>query len=228
MSHHLPGRKMSISEFCRPGQVIHQGFFLLSDMPCSGTPAALPIRFSWFTGTLPVLRVSLGRRLYKGRCDKLLARHGLLQTQSPGLVWNIDIVLGGALPRLSSWPVWKRDFKTWQSVSFQSISGKNYTTPKFFFKGTPNGDTIQAVRFSVLWQGTEWKFYSWQGNPHLSSREPLNLERIILSPSSLYQNWHVLLHWSPCSWIASHVLDAQWYCYCRKISSSVPSLGSFL
>ena len=64
---------------------------------------------------------------------------------------------------------------------------------------SPTYQFISYIRILNADEARGGKFYSLLRNPHLSSRELLNLQLIILSSSSLYQNWHVLLHWSPCS-----------------------------
>lgn len=181
MSHHLPGRKVSLSEFCWHGQVIHQELLLVPQTPSSGTAAAFPIWFSWFMQALQVVTVSLGRRLYKGRCDELLPTHSLLQPQSSGLVTNIHVVSGGALPRLILTAVWKRDL----SEGLFSVYFRGYTSPSIFLK-VPQMVTLYKLWVSqscdrgqngnfthcseiLTWSPESYWTFSWSSLAHLVS-----------------------------------------------------------
>lgn len=130
---------------------------------------------------LQVVTVSLGRRLYKGRCDELLPTHSLLQPQSSGLVTNIHVVSGGALPRLILTAVWKRDL----SEGLFSVYFRGYTSPSIFLK-VPQMVTLYKLWVSqscdrgqngnfthcseiLTWSPESYWTFSWSSLAHLVS-----------------------------------------------------------
>lgn len=214
MSHHLPRRKMALSEFCWGGQVIHQGFFVLPQPPSSGTVEALPSWFSGFTWALQVVTESLGSTLCRGMwwafCLRALSLAEVLILFQVGLCQGLvlDLCLKEGLQDLTE--------------SLFSLFQERVTLVQAVFLKVPQWLHFSSCEVLSLLTRDSMETLLIARNPHLSLREPLNLQLIILSPSNLYQNGHALLYRSPSCWIVSHILDVRWNCYCRKISSSMP------